>query len=206
MAQQSNKVWLYLAGGVVGLWVLQHLFSSDDAEAATGSSGGGGAAAGVDPDTVEAVGAKYTPGSAKQIALFEKAADIAGLPKAWASDPALHNVLNKESIGGKVGIPNYKWAPWLGMTSQQMWNTPSVWPKVWKVIREGNAKPSYTGINSHAAGLGQMQPGNMAKYQPSGIQGVGIPIEEAVGMLRYIEDRYGTPDKAWQYWQANSYY
>jgi SLT domain-containing protein len=46
----------------------------------------------------------------------------------------------------------------------------------------------------------------MKQYQPSGLQGIGIPIEEAVGMLRYIDDRYGTPDQAWAYWQNVGWY
>lgn len=210
MKQKQQKLWLYLGAGVLGAFLLRMLFSDKEAQASSGGGstgdGGSGAGDGVDPDTVESVGAVYKPGSAKQIALFEKAAAIAGLPKEWASDTNLHNLLNKESIGGKVGIPNYLWAPWLGTTPKKMWADPSMWPKVWKVIRDGNAHPSYTGIQSHAAGLGQMQPSNMKLYQPSGLAGIGIPIEEAVGMLRYIKGRYVTPKKAWEFWQDNQFY
>ncbi len=146
-------------------------------------------------------GGRFKPGSPEQVALFEAAAKIANLPVAWASNKELQRILGIES-GGKVGVPNYLWAGWISKTTgkkvsiRQMWDTPSLWPPVWKVIREGKAKPSYTGIGSHAAGLGQLQPDNMQLFQPSGVKGVGIPIEEAVGMLRYIADRYGSPDVA----------
>lgn len=147
-------------------------------------------------------GGRFKPGSPEQIALFEAAAKIANLPVAWASNKELQRILGIESLGGRVGVPNYQWAAWISKTTgkkvsiRQMWDTPSLWPPVWKVIREGNAKKSYTGIGSHAAGLGQLQPSNMQPFQPSGVKGVGIPIEEAVGMLRYIADRYGSPDVA----------
>jgi SLT domain-containing protein len=50
---------------------------------------------------------------------------------------------------------------------------------------------------SSATGLGQLLLRNVEAYYPSGVQGIGNPEEEAVGMLLYIEDRYGTPDNAW---------
>ena len=145
----------------------------------------------------------YAPGTPEQIELFQAAAAYAGLPQEWATHKALYSILKAES-GGKVGIPNYLWKPWLA--KQGLPDDPSSWPAVWAVIKAGNAKPSVTGISSHAAGLGQLQPGNMKKYQPDGLQGVGDAFQEAVGMLRYIADRYGTMDKAWLYWQANSMY
>ena len=135
---------------------------------------------------------RYKPGSPEQIALFEEAAKRANLPVEWASSSGVKMILTKESIGGWVGIPNYTWAKFLGVPVQTMWNTPSLWPKVWEVIRADKGN-SYTGISSHATGLGQLQPSNMKAYQPSGIKGVGDPLEEAIGLLRYIADRYGSP-------------
>ena len=46
----------------------------------------------------------------------------------------------------------------------------------------------------------------MKKYPPSGLKGFGNPFEEAVGMQRYIKDRYGTIDKAWAFWQDHNWY
>jgi hypothetical protein len=147
--------------------------------------------------------AVYPPGSPEQIELFQAAAKYAGLPESWASHKALFAILSAES-GGKVGNPNFLWNGWLA--KQGLPNAPSSWPVVWAVIRAGNAKPSKTGITSHAAGLGQLQPSNMVAFQPDGLRGVGDAFNEAVGMLRYIRDRYGTIEKAWSFWQANSQY
>ena len=151
-------------------------------------------------------GKRYKAGTPEQIALFTAAAQGAGLPVEWASDPALQFILQKESLNGWVGIPNYLWAKYLNTTSTKMWADPDSWLKVWNVIKAGNAKPSYTGITSHAVGLGQMQPTNMKLYYPDGIQGCGDPYNEAVGMLRYIAARYGTPAKAREYWEAHQWY
>jgi hypothetical protein len=149
---------------------------------------------------------RYKAGTPEQVALFTAAAKTAGLPEAWASDPDLQFILQKESLNGWVGIPNFKWAKWLGTTSTKMWADPDSWPKVWEVIRSGNARPSYTGITSHAVGLGQMQPSNMELYYPDGLQGCGDPLNEAVGMLRYVSARYGTPAKARAFWEKNKWY
>lgn len=139
---------------------------------------------------------RYRAGTPEQIALFEAAADVAKVPRWWASDADLHYIIKKESLNGWVGIPNYLWAPWLGTTAKVMWATPSMWPKVWDLVKSGQAKPSVTGIGSHAVGLGQMQPSNFKAYAPDGLAGVGDPFNEAVGMLRYIKARYGSTAKA----------
>ncbi len=51
---------------------------------------------------------------------------------------------------------------------------------------------------SSATGLGQLLLSNVDRYYPDGRQGIGDPLQEAAGMLRYIQDRYGTPDNAWR--------
>ena len=176
-----------LAAGaaVAALLLLRRNAAAEPVDAGSGGTGG-------DPFKLT----RYRAGTPEQIALFEAAADVAGCPRAWASDPDLHYIIKKESLDGFVGIPNYLWAKWLGTTAKTMWATPTLWPKVWELSRSGQAKPSVTGINSHACGLGQLQPSNMAAYQPGGIQGVGDPMNEAVGMLRYIKARHGTPANA----------
>lgn len=148
---------------------------------------------------------RYPFGSPEQIELFTAAADYAHLPADWATHPALKYILAAESGNGWVGIPNYLWKPWMQDQGLDP-NDHASWPAVWDVIRRGDARPSFTGINSHAAGLGQLQPGAMAKYQPDGIKGVGDPFNEAVGMLRYISDRYGTMDAAQEFWAAHQWY
>lgn len=146
---------------------------------------------------------QYAPGTPEQAELFRAAADVAGVPQSWATHPALLKILASES-GGWVGTPNFLWDGWL--KKQGLPDNRSSWPAIWQVIKSGQAKPSVTGISSHAAGLGQLQPSNMIAFQPDGLNGVGDALNEAVGMLRYIKHRYGTMDAAWAFWQAHSMY
>ena len=130
----------------------------------------------------------YPPGSPEQIALFTKAADIAGVPKSWASDPGLLHVLSHESHG-KVGVPNY--------TYGQRVNNPSQWPAIHNELRSGRKTAT-----SSATGLGQLLLANVDAYYPSARNGIGDPLEEAVGMLRYIKARHRTPSLAWQHYNS----
>lgn len=127
--------------------------------------------------------ATYPPGSPEQVALFEEAARLAGVPEAWASDPGLQNILRRES-GGQVGIPNYTY----GARS----NDPSQWASVHEELRNGQ-RTAY----SSATGLGQLLLDNVERHYPSGRAGIGVPLEEAAGMLSYINERYGSPGAAW---------
>jgi len=132
---------------------------------------------------------KYPPGSPEQIALFEAAAQYAGLPKSWARAPSLHKLLTRES-GGRVGIPNF--------TYGDRASDPSKWPEVWNELRND----IYT-TNSSATGLGQLLASNAAKFYPDGKAGIGDPFNEAVGMLRYIDKRWTSPDRAWECYEPN---
>jgi hypothetical protein len=134
----------------------------------------------------------YSPGSSKQRRLFEKAAAVAKVPKEWASDPAFIQLLKKESAG-VVGIPNYQYGARKKDTSQ--------WPTVWKELREGKMPD-----HSSATGLGQMIVSNVDALYPHKRDGIGVAMDEAVGMLRYVKKRYGTPEAAWAFWQAHHWY
>lgn len=125
----------------------------------------------------------YPPGSAAQVALFEKAASLAGVPKSWASSSALQHLLASESAG-KVGVPNYTYGDRV--------KNPAEWSKIHEELRNGKIT-----AKSSATGLGQLLAKNVDKYYPSGRQGIGNPVEEAAGMMGYIKDRYGTPERAW---------
>lgn len=127
---------------------------------------------------------QYTPGSPEQIALFREAARAAGLPEEWASDPGLINILRRES-NGRVGVPNYTY----GARARD----PSQWDSVHAELRSGRIT-----ARSSATGLGQLLLSNVDRYYPSGRAGIGNPIEEAAGMMNYIQDRYGTPGNAWR--------
>ena len=146
----------------------------------------------------------YPPGSPEQVSLFEAAARLVGLPARWARSSGLANILRRES-GGWVGVPNFRYGDRAKDKSR--------WPEIWAELR----RHIYTGTQitarereadlakglppqprrSGATGLGQLQPDNVDKLYPSGRAGIGVPIEEAAGMLRYIKERYGTPEIAW---------
>lgn len=127
---------------------------------------------------------RYVPFSPEAEALFEKAADIAGVPASWARSSGLHNILQRES-DGIVGRPNYTY----GSRSRNR----ASWPGIHDELRAGHIS-----ARSSATGLGQLLLNNVERYYPSGRAGIGDPVEEAAGMLSYIKDRYGHPDTAWR--------
>ena len=124
------------------------------------------------------VRAVYPPRAAVTIQLFEEAARRANLPPSWASSHGLHRILDRESEG-VVGKLNYTY----GNRSTE---------RVHAELRRGVIT-----ARSSATGLGQLLLSNVERYYPSGRAGIGDPMEEAIGMLRYIKDRYGNPDRAW---------
>lgn len=126
---------------------------------------------------------RYAPGSQEARDLFRQAARNAGLPESWADSPGLHNILRRES-DGQVGRPNY--------TYGDRARDPSQWDNIHAELRAGRKT-----TRSSATGLGQLLLANVDRYYPSGRAGIGNPLEEATGMLRYIADRYGSPDNAW---------
>jgi hypothetical protein len=127
---------------------------------------------------------RFVPGSTEQIRLFEEAALLAGLPTQWARSPGLINILKRESDGW-VGRPNYTY----GTRARDK----SRWGEVWDELRRG-----IKATRSSATGLGQLILENVDKYYPSGRAGIGSALDEAQGMLRYIQARYGTPERAWE--------
>lgn len=125
----------------------------------------------------------YRPGSPEAIALFREAARVAGVPESWASSQALHNILSRES-GGVVGRPNY--------TYGRRANDRSQWDDIHNELKNGRIT-----ARSSATGLGQLLLSNVDRYYPNGRAGIGDPVQEAAGMLRYIQSRYGSPEVAW---------
>ena len=160
---------------------------------------------------------RYLPHSPEAKALFAKAAAIAGLPESWATEPEAHNIMAKES-GGWVGRPNYTYGKVKSPNSRGQW--PGVWAKTRSVARQRRAQKKNVsmGHSSSATGLGQLlalpivhdngkiSASNVEKFYPDGLDGIGDPINEAVGFLRYIAARYGSPDVAYQmYGKTGSY-
>ena len=126
---------------------------------------------------------RYAPGSPSQITLFQQAAAKFGLPTSWASSNGLIQLLKHESDGW-VGRPNY--------TYGERARNRALWPSVIAELRAG-----ITSATASASGLGQLLLTNAERYYPSGRKGIGVPIEEAAGMMKYIKARYGDPDRAW---------
>jgi peptidoglycan hydrolase-like protein with peptidoglycan-binding domain len=126
---------------------------------------------------------RYEPFSIEAKKLFQEASRIAGVPTEWALSEGLHQILKRESDGW-VGRPNYTY----GAREAD----PSFWGQIHEELRENKLT-----TRSSATGLGQLLTRNVDKYYPSGRAGIGDPLEEAVGMLSYIKDRYQSPEKAW---------
>jgi LysM repeat protein len=127
--------------------------------------------------------ARFRPGAADTITLFTEAARRIGVPEDWARSSALRNLLDSESDGW-VGRPNY--------TYGARHRDHARWDEVHDELRRGRIT-----ADSSATGLGQLLLRNVDEYYPSGRAGIGDPLEEAIGMLAYIEDRYGSPQRAW---------
>jgi len=149
------------------------------------------------------VGGHFPANTQKAVDLFNAAAVSAGLPTQWATDPALHYILHNESKG-RVGIPNYQ------LRKAGLYPKKGDWPKAWALIKEVGNRRMSEGTNvpfptsSSATGLGQLtalpiwkngklHKSNVQIFYPHGFDSLGVPLDEAIGMLRYIKSRYGNP-------------
>lgn len=124
---------------------------------------------------------RYPPNDPETVKLFSHAANVADLPQSWANDADLHWILGKES-GGWVGRPNYT-IPGYKDASQ--------WRSIWDRLKTGEIWTKST-----ATGLGQLLTSNVKKLYPDGLDGIGDPVNEAVGFMLYISNRYGSPKVA----------
>lgn len=158
-----------------------------------------------DADFATQQGGYFEPGSEAFVNLFTAAATQAGVPVTWARYKSLEKLVANES-GGWVGIPNFTF----GERSRQKHR----WPDVWDELRSGQFTSNAVVLGgrrferSSATGLGQLILSNVETFYPGANaearrQGVGIALNEAVGMLRYIQSRYGNPNNAWRTWQQN---
>ena len=134
---------------------------------------------------------EYPPGSEKLTKLLKEALTEASLPLEWADWQATHNLIKRES-GGKVGIPNYTYKS----VASNIEDHPEKWEElIWPLARAGTPG-TYEG-RSTATGLGQLLTSNVKKFYPGGTTGIGKPLSEAVGFVRYVYYRYGDPKVAW---------
>lgn len=153
----------------------------------------------------------YPAKSQKMLDLFKAAAPIAGVPVEWVTSPDFLSLYAHESSGW-VGIPTgrlaekrgfapYNYSGWVQIQNE-LKSLPEnrQWPEDWV---EGD---------STATGLGQLLLSNVDLYYPGSTiaerrAGIGDPLSEAVGMLKYIQARYpGGPSEAWAFWQQKRYY
>lgn len=144
----------------------------------------------------------YPPFAGKTVALFREAARRANLPEAWASAEGLHRTLEAES-GGHVGVLNYQFEE-MGLDKRSAQDQARVFGRMRDADRRGIAPGSamrrHVGVRSSTAtGLGQLVSSGVDRYYPDRFDGLGDPMNEAIGMLRYIAARYGDPDTAYRF-------
>ena len=147
----------------------------------------------------------FAPGAPETVQLFEQAAQVAGLPRDWANRDSLHRLMDRESSGW-VGRPNYRFSYVRGLDGIHHPSQADRWPsEIWDRLKAGQW--SYFTSNqvrrtdrrlSTAVGLGQLL-SDKWDLMPGGAQGIGNPVAEAVGFMRYIRNRYGDPDRAYRF-------
>lgn len=84
---------------------------------------------------------------------------------------------------------------------------PSDWlaPTLELVARESSFNPNAKNPKSSASGLFQFLDSTRKSYGGSGVDWTD-PYQQALKGLQYIEDRYGNPVKALQFWDKNNWY
>lgn len=70
------------------------------------------------------------------------------------------------------------------------------------VRHESGFRPGVKNPSSSAFGLFQFLDSTWRSYLPEVPYGSTDPYWQAVGGFRYIQQRYGTPERAWAFWQA----
>ena len=152
----------------------------------------------------------YPPRESKTVELFTEAARQLGYPLEWGQvGSGLHYVLDRES-DGYVGLPN--------SASRHRGEWPQIWAAAVSAARGSDYSVEANPYGTEYIGLGQVGvslsrsaggwpgwEGWSAENLPRGPKSLGVPLEEAVGMLRYIEGKYGTPDHAKRWYQSPEY-
>lgn len=84
---------------------------------------------------------------------------------------------------------------------------PEEWiePTLELVARESSFNPSAKNPKSTARGLFQFLEGTRKNYGGDKVDW-DDPYQQALAGLKYIKDRYGTPEKALQFWDKNKWY
>jgi hypothetical protein len=86
---------------------------------------------------------------------------------------------------------------------------PSAWvPLMTQIVqRESSFNPSAQNPKSTAYGYAQFLADNVNAYNKQyGLDYRNNPVDQLVAMYHYIQNRYGTPQKALSFWNANKWY
>lgn len=150
--------------------------------------------------TTESFWVQFVPWSKKCKELFMYACSVSWLPVEWADSEALHRLLQKESAW-RVWVMNYEFkksVAWeiLDFKDYVLENSDltswAISKRLWTV--------------SNATGLWQMLISNVDKYYPEWREWIWKPLNEAVWMLKYIKDRYWSPENALDFHNKNNWY
>lgn len=149
------------------------------------------------PTSLGAVNSARIPTGERRQMIIDTIRNDPQIPDSWANDPtklaAINRLVEKES-GWRVGVPNYTITN-AGMSGQQA-----------AELLQTNKNLTRFGASSSAMGLFQLLGTNMDKYQPGGRAGIGNAQAELSGGLRYLVDRYGTPERALNFHNNNNWW
>lgn len=73
------------------------------------------------------------------------------------------------------------------------------------MARESSFNPNAKNPKSTAKGLFQFLDGTRKNYGGNKVDW-SDPYQQSLAGLKYIKDRYGTPEKALQFWDKNKWY
>jgi hypothetical protein len=90
----------------------------------------------------------------------------------------------------------------------QTGGVPASWaPALTELVgRESSWNPKAKNPNSTAHGYGQFLKSTRSNYEKKTGLNYDDPVNQLVMMAQYVKDRYGTPEKALQFWDANRWY
>lgn len=150
--------------------------------------------------TSESFWTQFIPWSAKAKELFMYASKVAWLPSEWAESKSLHELLKHESVW-RVWVMNYAFKR---SAYTSMWNFKDYVTENLSLDSRKISKNFWT--ISNASWLWQLLISNVDKFYPEWREWIWKPLNEAVWMIKYIEDRYWHPDIAWEmYWKTWPY-
>jgi hypothetical protein len=158
------------------------------------------AAKGFSPGTADG---DFGPKTLAAVKSFQKAhhlvADGVVGPKTWAALGV---------TGGGGGHTN----PYRAQFEQALakLHLPKSWAtseSLWQIVNhESSWNVRAKNPSSTAFGLFQLLKGTWKQYCPEFPYGSTNAYAQALGGLRYIKARYGTPEKAWAFWQKHHWY